>query len=584
MDRIEIQSIIRSTLGRTPLQINSGTHVYAGTVMNRIATDLPSGIQDQFDHWTSVICRAGGEQAGFFHQLVNILDHLTEAILLADRHSGIVYHNPVSLALHGYQSQPEAHSAPGRFLDQFEFSTLDGRLLQPEEKPLYRALRGERFSDFEVIARNAETGRKFIGSYGATPLYDELDMAIVLLTIRETTDQKRTKAELKAADRRKRRAAQELDASEKRLRIATRAARLGVFEWDVAADRTVWENQHMFEIFGYAPGTRPPTKAQFLKQIVHPEDSAAVESKLAEAMTSAGTLSVQCRIRRRDGKIRWVEFVGQFEYSPDGEPMRMVGVAADVTQRRSSEDALRLSNDDLHRMVVERTATLRNTVQKLRDLSLTSLEALEGDRSKVAKDLHDGICGSLAGIKFGLEGIGEQLASAAPEAAEGLNNLIAHLADTIKDTKRAAANLRPLMIDELGLLRTIQRFTEQFASQYRNIRVDARIDLKETDIPRELKIVIYRLLQEAISNTAKHSDADAFQLRLKRDADWIILEMEDNGSGFDYQDTTDPTDHLTGSGLRNMRQRAEVCGGSFALSSQGGKGTCIKIRLPILPV
>jgi two-component system sensor histidine kinase UhpB len=565
--------------GCATFQDKSGSKVCTGSAMNRSATNKPPGLQTLFDRWTSAICQTGDDQANFFHHLVNILDHLREAVLLADKKAGIVYHNPVSLALHGFQSQDQAQLPSGRFLDLYEFSTLTGRLLQPQEWPLHRALRGERFSDFEVIARNAETGQQFIGSYGATPL---LDTHTVLITIRETTDQKRANAELKAADRQKKLTTQELDASEKRLRIATRASRLGVFEWDMAADRSVWENQHMFEIFGYEPDSPPPGKSEFFEQIVHPEDRNALASRLAAAMASGRTVSAQCRIRRRDGEIRWAEFVGQFEYGPDGEPTRMVGVAADITQRRLSEDALRLSHDDLHRMVVERTATLQHTIQKLRDLSLTSLEALEGDRNKVARDLHDGICGSLAGVKFGLEGISERLESSAPEAAQELDNLIAHLADTIKETKRAAANLRPLMIDELGLLRSIRRFAEQFGSQYKNIRVDTQINANEDDIPRELKIVVYRLLQEAIGNTAKHSEADSFRLRLKLDGNWVVLEMEDNGSGFTYRESPEPSDHLTGSGLRNMRQRVEVCGGSFELCSEGGKGTRIHVRLPIL--
>jgi PAS domain S-box-containing protein len=246
-----------------------------------------------------------------------------------------------------------------------------------------------------------------------------------------------------------------------------------------------------------------------------------------------------------------------------GKPVAVATIAKDITFRKEMESELEKSH------------------QRLQDLSLKSIEALETDRRNVARELHDSIGGSLAAIKFVLERIGAEIAERPDQAAASLEKSISYLADTIKETKRISANLRPLTLDDLGLLPTIDWHTRQFSQQYGAIRLIKQIDIREEDIPNSSKIVIYRVLQEALNNCATHSNADTVQICLKKTGNQIEFELKDNGCGFDVEEVFNRNDPLIGNGLKNMQDRAEICGGLFFLDAQPGEGTCIRLWFPL---
>ena len=229
----------------------------------------------------------------------------------------------------------------------------------------------------------------------------------------------------------------------------------------------------------------------------------------------------------------------------------------------------------------ETEAQLNDAKHHLQMLSRKSMEALEADRRSVARELHDSIGGSLAAIKFGLEEVAGQAVRDPACGSVLLGTLISHLADTIKETKRISANLRPLSIDDLGLLATIEWYTRQFSQRYEYIRLVRQIEVQEHEVPEEFKIVIYRVMQEALTNAARHSKADTINIRLKKDADRLELEVEDNGCGFNPHEALESSDGLSGYGLRGMQERAEICGGSISIQSHPGAGTHIRATLPV---
>ena len=219
----------------------------------------------------------------------------------------------------------------------------------------------------------------------------------------------------------------------------------------------------------------------------------------------------------------------------------------------------------------------------LQELSRKSIEALESDRRTTAKELHDGIGASLAAIKFRLEGIVEEIAQNPQQAAVALDESIVYLQDTIKETKQISANLRPTILDDLGLISTITWYMRQFSEQFGNIQLIPRIEVREEDISDILKIIIYRVLQESLHNAAKHSEATEVAIGLKTDPHQIVLEVADNGCGFDVQKALGWEDPLSGFGLASMIERAEIAGGSLAIDSSPGNGTRIKMVLSQTP-
>jgi PAS domain S-box-containing protein len=224
---------------------------------------------------------------------------------------------------------------------------------------------------------------------------------------------------------------------------------------------------------------------------------------------------------------------------------------------------------------------LRDSQRRLKEFSRKSIEALEADRKAVSRELHDSIGGNLAAIKFVLESIVKKIAEKPDAAKTSLEKTISHLAETIKECKRISANLRPEIIDDMGLLATIDWHTRQFSQYYSQIRIIRQIDVDEQEVPEPLKIVIYRVIQEALNNAAMHSKADTIYIRLKKSGSYFEAEVEDNGCGFDIKEVSTCEDRRSCFGLKSMRERVEIIGGSFFLDSLSGTGTCIRIAFPI---
>ena len=132
--------------------------------------------------------------------------------------------------------------------------------------------------------------------------------------------------------------------SDERLSLALNAAGLGIFEWDVQADRAVWENERMYEIFGHTRADGTLGKAELLKRSVHPDDAEALDQAFVVGMASGRPFHTTYRIRRKDGALRWLDLVGHF-LPPDGGPVRMIGVLTDNTEQHLAEETLRASEE-----------------------------------------------------------------------------------------------------------------------------------------------------------------------------------------------------------------------------------------------
>jgi PAS domain S-box-containing protein len=165
----------------------------------------------------------------------------------------------------------------------------------------------------------------------------------------------------------RKRAEEKLREREERLSLASWAAELGVFEWNVQADRAVWENKRMYEIFGHTHADGPLSKAQLIERYVHPDDAPAFDQALAEGMKSGRSFHTVYRIHRKDGALRWLELAGNFELAPDGAPIRMIGVLADITERKRAEEAhiKRVAlRADVSAALAERKGSLQSMLQK----------------------------------------------------------------------------------------------------------------------------------------------------------------------------------------------------------------------------
>ena len=176
------------------------------------------------------------------------------------------------------------------------------------------------------------------------------------------------------------------------------------------------------------------------------------------------------------------------------------------------------------------------------------LETQENERKFVAQEIHDSIGGSLAAIKFALEEKLEAMGQNPSPDVISLEKIISHVDEAISESRRISANLRPSLLDDLGLLATISWFSREFGKLYPDLEIEQQLDVAEDEIPEMLKVVIYRVLQEAMNNVAKHSDAKRVRLHLVKQNNKIELSVADDGRGFDPADKFTQTATVGGFG------------------------------------
>ncbi len=324
---------------------------------------------------------------------------------------------------------------------------------------------------------------------------------------------------------------------------------------------------------------------------------------VTRALRGETATNAEYMLRRKDTGETWV---GSYSFAPirDKEDaiVGSVVVVRDITERKRMEDELRKSRDELEMRVQERTEELaaineelrtenderlkieielRESEDRLRHLSTALLNAQERERKLIAQEIHDSMGASLAAAKFKVESALEEMDNGNPKVRDALESLIPILQGTIEEARRIQMSLRPSILDDLGVLTTIGWFCRQFESTYPHIRIRQEIDIQEREVPESLKIVIYRLLQEALNNIAKHSKASVVLLFLRRAENGMELVIRDSGQGFDLEEAYSRKGTAKGLGLDSMRERAELSGGSFSIESRKGAGTVIRATWPL---
>ncbi len=272
---------------------------------------------------------------------------------------------------------------------------------------------------------------------------------------------------------------------------------------------------------------------------------------------------------------RWLD-INSVPLFKAGEPRpyQVYTTFEDITDRKHMQEELRKSHDNLESRVKERTAELHQAGMRLRLLASELLNSGEHERKLIAQEIHDGLSSQLAAIKFCLE---RELCMDrdAAQSGESLRQACTMAQDAIDETRRIMANLRPSILDDLGILPTITWLCREFQKMNPSIHPVIKFEISEKDIPAEIKTVIFRLLQEALNNIRKYSQANRVEISLRRIGSLIVLSISDNGEGFNPKKVLSRKKIGHGFGLRGMLERVELSGGKFVIKSAPGKGVSI---------
>jgi PAS domain S-box-containing protein len=316
-------------------------------------------------------------------------------------------------------------------------------------------------------------------------------------------------------------------------------------------------------ITGYSPDQFQKDPG-LLEAITHPDDLPLVSRHLQYELEKQEAISIDFRIITSSNEERWIAHICQPVYSDRGRYIGRRASNRDVTESIRMEKALQKSEEELRR------------------LSSRLLNAYEEERKRIALELHDSLGQSLSAIKFmvenALQGVGEE---GIAKGAESLKPIVTVVQEAIEEARRIQRNLRPPILDDLGILPTITWFCREFEKAYPAIRIEGQIDIEEDDVPDSLKIIIFRVLQESFNNIAKYSQAELVRLSLKGSDGKIDLAIHDDGVGFDVDNVLSGGKLNTGLGLTSMRERAALSGGSLVIESQKGAGTAVKASWPM---
>jgi two-component system, NarL family, sensor histidine kinase UhpB len=310
---------------------------------------------------------------------------------------------------------------------------------------------------------------------------------------------------------------------------------------------------------------------------VHPEDREQVcEQVRACRAPETDNADLSFRLQREDGVWRHLRLLARvMERDAQSRPLRLVGVTTDITARRNAELALQRTHADLERRVRERTAELHRASEQLRRLAARQDDLLEREHKRISREIHDELGQNLTALNIGLTML-ERLG--APEAAQSrIQELRKGVERMLTTVQRITQELRPTHLDDLGLAAALDWQVREFRKTT-GIDISLQLEPRDFKVDSEQAIAVYRLVQEALTNVARHAKARRVTLQLLAEAGMLEVVVRDDGLGISLEALHGPDAF----GIMGMRERVHALGGELEIHGAPGKGTRILARFPLV--
>ena len=457
-------------------------------------------------------------------RLQAVIQSAMDAIVIADAQQRIVLFNAAAEQIFRRPRAQMVGAAIGRIIPGDWF----------KRQPFYTSATDAPGAHLALTGVRADGGDFPIDASVAPVLLDGVEHFIVI--VRDVTERKQVEAALRE--------------SEEQHRTILRTAMDGFWLVDTQG-RLLEVNETYCRMSGYSAQELLAMVIPDLEAIEALDDTATHMQRIIDK----GHDRFESRHRRKDGSIFDVEIGVQYR-SIDGG--RFVVFLQDITERKRAEQELKRSQ------------------RELRGLSKAANEALEAERRRTARELHDELGQALTALKMDLESLRSVLPPDQPELGERTLAMHALLDSTIAATRRIAADLRPLMLDDLGLAAALDWLTHNF-SKHTGIATDLVIDDSVAQVPEPLASALYRITQESLTNVAKYAQATSAEIRLERDGDWVELTVRDNGRGIGAADQ----EKRGAFGLLGIRERVTLLGGEVAIEGAPGLGSEVRARIPL---
>lgn len=333
------------------------------------------------------------------------------------------------------------------------------------------------------------------------------------------------------------------------LELAQGVAHIGSWKWNLQTGLVEWSDE-MFKLFGVDKVAPHVSLDQIIATAIHPEDRQKVKDNQLAILNGAASKPIEYRVIRGDGAERhlWADG-GILEAGDSGKSPILRGVVQDITERKISEQALGESR------------------ARLEALTRRLLEVQEVERRMIARELHDEVGGVLTAVKLNLQSMRRAHTDAQREAA--LADGLALVDGAVQSVRSLSLDLRPAMLDDLGLIPALKWYCQRQA-QRAGVVIELAFDAIDLQAAAQLETACFRIVQEALTNALRHAQAQRIKVALRRSDGHFVIEICDDGIGFDAQAAR--ARGLAGEsyGLLGMAERVSLLGGRFGVESMPG--------------
>ena len=465
-------------------------------------------------------------------QLRQVLDTLPVGVAVVDRAGDVVLHNPASSRIWGRLIVPGQE----RYAKSEGFWHGSGKAIGPEEWASRRAIAEGEISRDELIDINTFDGqRRTIENYAA-PMRDGAGNITGAVVVNDdVTDQVRAEEALRKTER--------------LLVEAETLGQTGSWEQDLISGAIVNTEANRRLFFG--DDASKGARLEDYVDVLHPDDRAWVTERRGQLLAGTGSGDIAYRVVRPDGSLHWIFGRATVVRDESGRPLRVYGTNANITERKRAEEEL-----------------ARRTLQ-LEALSRRLIEAQEAERRAVARELHDDFGQVLTALKLNLQAQGR-----------GDAESIALVDGAIARMRELAQDLRPPLLDELGLEASLRWYVEREAKRAGLASRLALAPLAQRP-PAAVETTCFRVAQEALTNVIRHAQAHVVDVELSAASGTLQLVVHDDGRGFDVSAARKRAAHGGSQGLLSMQERVALAGGDLEIDSAPGRGTTVRARLPL---
>ena len=399
-----------------------------------------------------------------------------------------------------------------------------------------------------------------------------------------------------ASDVTQRKQAEEaLREQQERAEFVADASDVGFWFCDLPFDKLAWDKRVKNHF--WLPPDADVTIHTFYERL-HPEDREPTRRAMERSIANNTQYDVEYRTVAPDGRQNWIRAIGRTFYDAAGQPTRFDGVTLNVTDRKQSELALSASEaryrvlaEGLDQQVQARTLELQSgnreilrMYESLRTLSTRMMTVQDEERRRIARDLHDSSGQLLAVIDMQLSTLAQDLRKAAPQFNEQVEETERLVEQLQKEIRTTSYLLHPPLLDEAGLFSALSWYVEGL-NKRSNVQITLEIAPNFGRLPRDIELVVFRLVQESLANIYRHSGSETAMIRIARDEGTITVEVQDQGKGIPPQKLLEIQSEGSGVGIRGMRERLRQFSGELRIESgENGTRVWVTISIPQTPV